>query len=248
MDKKKTLVYGSRATALTVVVVLVVLLLNALTGYLVTQFPQAKLDITPERRYSISSEAKDYLKSVSVPVKMIALGGQNYDNIMVEMQYVRDTAARMAKQNELISYEVFELYQDEASMENFLATYVEKSEEPVNVFSVILENPENGEFRVATPEVMENGFELNVSYVNFESKVCNAINSLLNGADAQAITIPNKPEYQPQLLLGTNPETRQFDEALLGKQMLTFTLIFVVVFPLCAFILSILVFVLRRKK
>ena len=248
MNKKKTLLYGSRAAALTIVVVLVVLLLNAFTGYFVEQFPQAKLDITPERRYSLSNEAKDYLKSVSTPIKIIALGGQNYDNVMVEMQYVRDTAARMAKQNEMITYEVFELYKDQESMENFLATYVETSEEVVNVFSVILENPENGEFRVATPEVMENAFELNVSYVDFESKVCNAINSLLNGADAETVTIPDKPEYRPELLLGTNPETRQFDEALLGKQMLIFTLIFVIAFPLCAFILSILVFALRRKK
>lgn len=248
MNKKKSLVYGSRATALTVALVLVVVLLNALTGYFTQQFPQARLDITPQRRYSLSSEAKDYLKNISKPVKMIALGGENYDYIMKEMAYVQATTARMAKQNNLISYEVFELYKDEASMQSFLDNYVAKTEDVVNVFSVIVEDPQSGEFRVATPEVMENGFELNVLYSDFESKVVNAIHSLQNGSEAEAVTIPEKPEHRPELLLGTDPETRQFDEALLAKQLLTFTVVFVIAFPLAAFIISILVFVLRRKK
>ena len=248
MNKKKSFVYGSRAAALTVAVVLIVVLLNALTGYFVEKFPDAKLDITPERRYSLAGETKDYLKNISKPVKMIALAGQNYDYIMQEMAYVRDTVSRMAHQNDLISYEVFELYRDEASMQNFLDTYVAKSEEPVNVFSVILEDPDTGAFRVATPEVMENGFELNVKYTDFESKVVNAINKLQNGAEAEAVTIPEKPEHHPELLMGTDPETRQFDEALLGKQLLTFTVVFVIAFPLAAFLISIIVFVLRKKK
>lgn len=248
MNQKKSLIYGSRATALTVCVVLVVVLLNALTGYFLEQFPQAKLDITPERRYSLSREAKDYLKQISKPVKMIALGGENYDSIVKEMENVQATVKRMAKQNDLISYEVFPLYQDEASMQSFLDNYVEKTEDVVNVFSVIVEDPESGEFRVATPELMENGFELNVSYSDFESRVINAIHSLQNGVEAETVTIPEKPEHRPELLLGTDPETRQFDEALLAKQLLTFTVVFVIAFPLAAFIISILVLILRRKK
>lgn len=247
MNQKKTLLYGSRATAWVLLAVFATILLNVFANYFVKAFPQAKLDITPERRYSLSKETKDYLKSVSTPIKLIALGGDAPDYVLQEMNYVQDVVSRMARQNDLISYEVFELYQDDASMEEFYAKYVDNSPEGLSVFSVIAEQ-EDGTFRVASPHLIDNVYTVNVSYTDFESRVVNAIHSLLHGVDAQAVSIPDKPEHHPELMLGVNPETRQADEALLVKQMITFVVVFVIALPLVMFITSIVVLIVKRKK
>lgn len=232
MNTKKSLFYGTRATVLTVIVVAAVILINFAAVIGVNRFPDARLDLTPEKFFTVSKEAKDYLKSVDTDLKFIVLKQeQAAPQILNEMQNLQGTVQRMAAQNDKIQFELFDLATDMAKSEAFIEKY--NANMDLTLVSVVIEKSDT-EFQVVTPEIAPSGEY--VIFTDFESRIANGINRLLNGDTAQEIEIPDKPVYEPGLRLDYE------------KQGPVLTLLFLLVFPLIAFIASVIVFVVRRKK
>lgn len=247
MNRKKTFLYGSRAVALSLLVAILVIALNALTSFLVTQYPHAKLDITPQRYYSVSKDAKSYLKGVDTPVTLTTLTCMAPEDVKKPMDMIGGTMERMAALNDNITYEVFDLDQDEAATNAFIEKYAASSPDGMTVFSIVVEKAD-GTFRVVNPTLLESGYMLFPAFDDLEQQVINGINKVLKGDSAEEITIPKKPTYNQSLRLGIDPDTKQVNMELMEKQVQTLEILFVVVFPLVMFLAGILVFVLKRKK
>ncbi len=248
MNQKRAFLYGARATALTLIVVLAVILLNGLTAYLTKTFPGAKIDLTPQRYYTVSKEAKAYFKSVEQPVKLISLTCIAPAEIQTSMQQISDTVARFASQNDNIVHEVFDLDASQEGTNAFIEKYVSSSDVEMTVFSVVVETMDGASFQVVTPALYEVGFNLYPSYTDFESRIANGIEKLLKGEGAEEISIPEKPSFNPSLYIGVDPNTKQMDEELLTTQLKTMETIFVYVFPAVLFIVCLIVFIVKRKK
>lgn len=248
MNQKKTFLYGARATALTLIVVLVVVLLNGLTAYLTKQFPQAKLDLTPQRYYTVSKEAKTYFKSVDQEVKLIALTCIAPADIQTSMRQIADTTARFAALNDNIHCEVFDLDADMTATQSFIEKYASSPDAEMTVFSVVVETMDGASFEVVTPALYEVGYNLYPSYTDFESRIANGIEKLLKGEGAEEISIPEKPSFNPSLYIGVDPNTKQMDEELLATQLKTMETVFVYVFPAILFLVCLIVFIVKRKK
>lgn len=247
MNRKRSFLYGSRAVALSLLAAVIVIAFNGLTAWLVQQYPQTKLDITPQRYYSVSKEAKAYLRAVDVPLKLMSLRCLAPDEVMQEMAMIAGTVERMAAQNSNITSEVFDLDQDEEATMEFIQKYAADPANEVSIFSVIVEG-EDGSFGIVTPKLNETGYTLYPSYEDFEQRMINGIQQKIHGEDAEEITIPEKPSFNPALHLGVDPITQKVDTDRMMKQVKTLEILFVVVFPLVLFLVAILVFVLKRKK
>jgi len=88
---KRKLKYGSIATAITVVFIAVVVLLNIFTVTLTERYP-LKLDLTANKAFEVSQETIDYLKDLSKSVEINVMNdestlnlGSTYDKQLVEV-------------------------------------------------------------------------------------------------------------------------------------------------------------------
>lgn len=88
---KRKLKYGSIATAITVVFIAVVVLLNIFTVTLTERYP-LKLDLTANKAFEVSQETIDYLKDLSKSVEIDVMNdestlklGSTYDKQLVEV-------------------------------------------------------------------------------------------------------------------------------------------------------------------
>lgn len=68
----RKLKYGGIATAVTVVVAAVVVLINVILS-LVAERVNMKIDITPDKAFEISQETIDYLNTISEPVEIVCM-------------------------------------------------------------------------------------------------------------------------------------------------------------------------------
>lgn len=69
--------FGTTATAITVVVSALVLLINIVCGILADRFPWT-LDLTADQTYSLSKESRAIAESVSKDIEIIVLAGEEY--------------------------------------------------------------------------------------------------------------------------------------------------------------------------
>ena len=189
MNQKRSFLYGTHAVALSLLVAVIVIALNGLTAFLVERYPQVKLDITPQRYYSISKEAKAYFQAVEVPIKLISLRCMAPDEVMSSMDMIADITSRFASQNPNIICEVFDLDRDEEATNEFLEKYASDPANEVSIFSVLVEG-EDGSFGVVTPKLNETGYMLYPSYEDFEQRMINGINREIHGDSVEEITIP----------------------------------------------------------
>lgn len=68
LKNRKKLKYGGLATAITVIFVAVVVLVNVVVTQLDKRFPNAKLDLTTANLYGISDETLDYIRNLDKDV------------------------------------------------------------------------------------------------------------------------------------------------------------------------------------
>ena len=68
LKNRKKLKYGGLATAITVIFVAVVVLVNVVVTQLDKRFPNAKLDLTTANLYEISDETLDYIRNLDKDV------------------------------------------------------------------------------------------------------------------------------------------------------------------------------------
>lgn len=69
--------YGSMSTILTVVVICAVVLLNVVCGILADRFP-LNIDLTKDKKYSLSDKAMDVIKSVDKDVEIVVFGDESF--------------------------------------------------------------------------------------------------------------------------------------------------------------------------
>lgn len=69
--------YGSMSTILTVVVICAVVLLNVVCGILADRFP-LNLDLTKDKKYSLSDKSMDVIKSVDKEIQIVVFGDESF--------------------------------------------------------------------------------------------------------------------------------------------------------------------------
>lgn len=72
---KKRFKYGSMATGVTIVVIVLVVLLNVIVGQLGKR-TNLSIDLTPGKTFEITQETKDYLATIDQPVKIVVMSDE----------------------------------------------------------------------------------------------------------------------------------------------------------------------------
>lgn len=116
---KRTLKYGSFATALTILFVAAVVLLNVVATMLFDRFPMA-LDLTEGGIYTVSEETLDYIATIEVPVEITVMSTED------EYRSISDytiQCAELLKKYEQHNPNISVTFKDLLSNPDFVANY-----------------------------------------------------------------------------------------------------------------------------
>lgn len=116
---KRHLKYGSLATALTVLFIAAVVLLNVVVTMLFDRFP-ISLDLTGNNIYSVSEETVNYIKDITLPVEITVMSTEeNFRSVSDYTVQCAELLESYAQYNPLITVK----YKDLLSNPDFVANY-----------------------------------------------------------------------------------------------------------------------------
>lgn len=121
---KRKLRYGSLATALTVLFIVAIVLLNIATTMLFDRFP-ISLDLTDNMIYSISDETAEYIQGIEVPVDITVMSTE--DNFRSISDYTVQCAELLKKYTQH-NPNINVSYKDLLSNPDFVANYSQSLE------------------------------------------------------------------------------------------------------------------------
>ncbi|MBQ8824538.1 MAG: GldG family protein [Ruminococcus sp.] len=119
IHRKKKLKYGGIATAITLIVTAVVILVNVVVSLLMERFPNFRLDLTQSNVYQVSDETLDYIKNLSKDVE-IAVSSEESN---FEKDSLLKTVSEMLKKYEGYSDKISVTYFDTAKNPDILSKY-----------------------------------------------------------------------------------------------------------------------------
>lgn len=80
----KRIRYGTSATVITVLFIVIVLLINALVSSLTAKFPQINLDLTENKMFSISDITKEAIGNTNIPVNIKIVYNSDESDTLIE--------------------------------------------------------------------------------------------------------------------------------------------------------------------
>ena len=109
---KRKLKYGSLATAITIVVIAMVVLVNVIMTALFERFP-ISLDLTSGNVFSVSDETVEYIKSINVPVTITVMADEaNFVTLDVNINQANELLKKYTQYNSNITLQYKDLLQN----------------------------------------------------------------------------------------------------------------------------------------
>jgi hypothetical protein len=141
--RSKRFKYGSAATAMTVVVIVAVLLINAIFSKLASRFLWYT-DLTSERMYTLSDAAVEAISGIDKDVTILFC--DDPDNLMsnTTQRYVYETALGLEKANKYVHVETVNIWRNPSAVNYY------KTNSKSNIYSTSIIVTSGTEFRVYT--------------------------------------------------------------------------------------------------
>lgn len=160
-DKRK-LKYGSLATAVTVVFVIALVLLNVLSVKLTERF-DLKIDTTKEQLFAISDQTKEYLKTLDENVEIsIMLAEEDMDNGTMYTKIIKEVAEKYAVCSDKISINFYDTEKNPEIVNKYNQYYSDDiTYGDIVVFS-------DGRIKVLT---MTDLFEISIDYTTYTQQI-----------------------------------------------------------------------------
>ena len=222
---------------LTLVIVVVLIGINPLMTILTNKDSTMRIDLTPGRLLSPSSETKKYLKTVDEKIKVFALTNENFA-AHPEIMKLHTIVSKLTSLNKNFEYTIIDLSKEES--EQFLAKHQENPN--LSIISIIFEKGEESEI-IMTDVNMANQNLLD--FTSFERKFVNGINALISRG-APEIDIPSKGKVldsEPIDPMSTVPP----DEAVMKAAERNTNIILIIYLALIPLLIFIAGFFLKRK-
>lgn len=112
LKRRKKLKYGGVATAVTVIFVAVVVLVNVIATQLGKRYPNVKLDLTTSNVYEISDETLDYIKNLQQDVTIAISAEESNFQTDKYNKMVSETIAKYQGYSDHISVQYFDTTKD----------------------------------------------------------------------------------------------------------------------------------------
>lgn len=193
---KKKLKYGATATAITIVVIAIVVFLNLIAG-LLTEKKGLKLDLTSEKYFDVSQDTIDYIKNIdkdveiAVMAKKDALESNNYNKMVVE------TLAKYEQNSDHIKVNYYDITQNPDVVNKYSSYYNGTISENYIVIACgerVKVTPIANLFNIDTQAYYQTG---NISYSSYkgEQEITSAV---MNVTDAHPVKVAVLAGYNGQ--------------------------------------------------
>lgn len=112
LKRRKKLKYGGLATAVTVIFVAAVVLVNVIVAQLGKRFPDAVLDLTTSNVYAISDETLDYIKNLDQDVTIAVAAEESNFKTDKYNKMISETISKYQGYSDHISVKYFDTTKD----------------------------------------------------------------------------------------------------------------------------------------
>lgn len=134
LQRKKKMKYGGMATAITLIVTAIVILINVVVGLLVERYPNFKLDLTTSNLYAVSEETIDYVKHLDTDVEIAV----SSEKSTLEGDSYLKMVSEMLKKYQGYSDQISVTYFDTTKNPDILSKYQSKYSGTINSDNVIV--------------------------------------------------------------------------------------------------------------
>ena len=206
MLHNKKFKHGSMSTVMIVVVVVVAILLNIGAGALVDRFPSLNMDLTSDKRLSLSEKSEEVAQNVQNDTKIIFLATQETLENYYGDQATRfiQLAAKLAEVNGKISVE----YVDLEKNPGFLSQYEEA--DSLDMLSVIVESPKRHKILSIEGDLMEYSSTDQAWYNNADAAFASAL-LMVNSEKLPVVTFTTGSGEQDYSSLMSYLQDNNFD-------------------------------------
>lgn len=105
---RKKMKYGGLATAITVIVIAVVVLLNFVVSLVAKRYPNAVLDLTTSNKYQISEETTDYIRNLDKDVEIAVSMEESNFTTNSTLKVISETLTKYANYSDHITLSYFD--------------------------------------------------------------------------------------------------------------------------------------------
>lgn len=159
---KRKFKYGSLATAITVIFIAAVVLLNVLASQLTDRYG-LKIDTTKEQLFEISDETIDYLKTLNEDIEIAVMTDEEtLDNGSIYYKLVKEVTEKYAQNSDRITVSYYDIEKNPEVVTKF-STYTSDSITRANIVVFC-----NGRIKVLA---MSDLYEVETDYQTYQQKI-----------------------------------------------------------------------------